>query len=79
MIQVAEKLGISNAAEKLGTSSLQEAVIASDRYAKQDMDIHGVPHFVIGSGRRGVALHGAQSVEAFEAALSRQIALLAKE
>ena len=73
---MAKTLGISNALEKMSAKGLEDAVIASDRYAKQDMDIHGVPHFVIGSGRRGVALHGAQSVEALESALNRQIASL---
>ena len=65
--QVAEELGISDALSKMSSRSLQEAVIASDTYAKRDMDIHGVPYFMIGSGRRGTALHGAQSMEAFEA------------
>lgn len=77
-MQIAEKLGISNADQKLPSKGLRDAVIASDTYAKQDMDIHGVPHFIIGSGRKGLALHGAQSVEAFELALEKQIASLAK-
>ena len=77
-VQIAKELGISNAESRLPSTDLQDAVIASDTYAKQDMDIHGVPHFVIGSGRKGVALHGAQSVEAFELALERQIAQLSK-
>ena len=74
---MAESLGIKDAGGKLGTQSLEDAVLASDRYAKQDLNIHGVPHFVIGAGHRGIALHGAQSVEAFEAALSRQLSLAA--
>ncbi len=75
-VQIAERLGISNADRRLPSKDLQEAVIASDSYAKQDMDVHGVPHFIIGSGRKGLALHGAQSVEAFEHALEKQIAIL---
>ena len=77
-MQIAKELGISSAEDRIPSKNLQDAVIASDTYAKQDMDIHGVPHFIIGSGRKGVALHGAQSVEAFERALERQIAQLSK-
>ena len=77
-VQIASELGISDPERKLPSKELQDAVISSDTYAKQDMDIHGVPHFIVGSGRRGVALHGAQSVEAFELALEKQIAQLSK-
>ena len=50
---------------------------AADRQAKEGLDIRGVPHFVIGSGPKKTALHGAQSVQAFEKALKRQLIQLA--
>mmetsp|Transcript_48585 Transcript_48585/g.155182 ORF Transcript_48585/g.155182 Transcript_48585/m.155182 type:complete len:210 (-) Transcript_48585:17-646(-) len=53
-----------------------DKVIADDTHAKRDMDIHGVPYFVIsegGGGSRPVALSGAQGTSAFTRAF-RQVA-----
>ena len=77
-MQIAEQLGIENASERLTSEELQESVLASDQYAKQDLNIHGVPHFLIGNGQRRIAMHGAQSIQAFEQALIKQISALSK-
>jgi predicted DsbA family dithiol-disulfide isomerase len=75
-MQILEKLGISEAVEKLSSQELEDAVLASDRYAKHDLDIHGVPYFIVGSGERRAVLRGAQSVEAIEHVLDKQISKL---
>lgn len=74
-MQIAEKLGV-DATEVLSSQQLEDAVLASDRYAKQDLDIHGVPYFSIGSGKGRVVLRGAQSVDAIQHALDKQISRL---
>jgi len=73
-VQIAEKLGLG--AESLLSQELEDAVLASDRYAKQDLNIHGVPYFTVGSGERRAVLRGAQSVEAIEHVLVKQISKL---
>jgi len=43
-----------------------DEVVSEDTHAKNDMDIHGVPHFVIsGAGGQEQELHGAQKSSAF--------------
>lgn len=75
--------GAAAALEELGYATKEEAaswlrsgggeqeVLRADDYAKRDMDIHGVPFFVIAgagtpnAGPRPVALSGAQGSQAF--------------
>ena len=73
MLQLAGGLGLAGVDDRLDSQQYQQSVIAEDRRAKQELNIHGVPHFVIGSGEHAVALHGAQSVNALAQALERQI------
>lgn len=73
--KIAEKLGV-NTAELLSSQEVEDAVLAADRYAKQDLDIHGVPYFSVGRGKGRAVLRGAQSVEAIEHALDKQISRL---
>lgn len=70
--------GASRALEELGYASVNDCdewlrnggghqnVADADSYAKRELDIHGVPYFVVSSsGKRSVALEGAQGVRAF--------------
>lgn len=68
--QAMEELGYASArdaAEWLQKGGGSKEVARADSYAKRDMDIHGVPFFVIGGdgGSRPVALSGAQDSRAF--------------
>lgn len=66
-----EELGYATKAqalEYLGAGGGEQDVVQADKYAKRDLDIHGVPFFVIskeGSDAPPVALSGAQSSGAF--------------
>mmetsp|Transcript_31571 Transcript_31571/g.71752 ORF Transcript_31571/g.71752 Transcript_31571/m.71752 type:complete len:203 (-) Transcript_31571:61-669(-) len=69
--QAMEEVGFAKAVDAMkwleGGGGL-DRVIEEDTYAKSDMDIHGVPFFVIseeGSKKRPVALSGAQNTSAF--------------
>eukprot|EP00746_Dinoflagellata_sp_MGD_P086799 gnl/MRDRNA2_/MRDRNA2_34391_c0_seq1.p1 gnl/MRDRNA2_/MRDRNA2_34391_c0~~gnl/MRDRNA2_/MRDRNA2_34391_c0_seq1.p1 ORF type:complete len:186 (+),score=37.08 gnl/MRDRNA2_/MRDRNA2_34391_c0_seq1:226-783(+) len=58
----------AQALEYLRTGDGEEDVVEADSYAKRDLDIHGVPFFVIsleGSDAPPMALSGAQSSGAF--------------
>mmetsp|Transcript_125644 Transcript_125644/g.268108 ORF Transcript_125644/g.268108 Transcript_125644/m.268108 type:complete len:183 (+) Transcript_125644:228-776(+) len=77
--QAVEELGFAKATDAatwLQQGGGRDKVVAEDHYAKSDLDIHGVPFFVISeptSGGRPVALSGAQSSRAFTDAF-RQVA-----
>ena len=75
MVQIAQQLGV-DAAEALSSKQLEEAVLASDRHAKRDLEIHGVPYFSVGTGKGRTVLRGAQSVEDIERVLDKQISKL---
>lgn len=65
-----EELGYGTAAEAqqwLEQGGGYDEVVDQDTYAKRDMDIHGVPHFVIsnGEGSAATTLHGAQKSGSF--------------
>lgn len=51
----------------------QAEVLQRDREAKQQLNIHGVPHFLVGAADRQVrmSLHGAQSVSALACAIQQ--------
>mmetsp|Transcript_23767 Transcript_23767/g.66092 ORF Transcript_23767/g.66092 Transcript_23767/m.66092 type:complete len:174 (-) Transcript_23767:153-674(-) len=77
--------GAAQAIEELGYGKKEDAVrwleqgggyrevVSKDTQAKNEMDIHGVPHFVIsdGSGSRETTLHGAQKPAAFLSAFQQ--------
>lgn len=72
--QAVEELGFSKAADALkwlAAGGGFEQVVQEDTNAKEGMDIHGVPFFVISGPQssRPVALSGAQSASAFARAL----------
>eukprot|EP00746_Dinoflagellata_sp_MGD_P014030 gnl/MRDRNA2_/MRDRNA2_130563_c0_seq1.p1 gnl/MRDRNA2_/MRDRNA2_130563_c0~~gnl/MRDRNA2_/MRDRNA2_130563_c0_seq1.p1 ORF type:complete len:172 (+),score=33.28 gnl/MRDRNA2_/MRDRNA2_130563_c0_seq1:472-987(+) len=79
--------GAARALEELGFAKLDETinwlqqgggteeVIEADEYAKRELDIHGVPHFVIsqeGEQNQPVAFGGAQGVATFMEAFRQQ-------
>mmetsp|Transcript_60860 Transcript_60860/g.188437 ORF Transcript_60860/g.188437 Transcript_60860/m.188437 type:complete len:171 (+) Transcript_60860:186-698(+) len=70
-----EELGYSKAADVvqwLEEGGGFDKVVKQDTFAKRDMDIHGVPHFVISdeSGKPVHELHGAQGTKSFLSAFS---------
>uniref|UniRef100_A0A7S4PSJ8 DSBA-like thioredoxin domain-containing protein n=1 Tax=Alexandrium monilatum TaxID=311494 RepID=A0A7S4PSJ8_9DINO len=74
--QAMEELGYAKGADVvkwLKEGGGFEKVVQQDTFAKRDMDIHGVPHFVIsdGSGNPVTELHGAQHTAGFLAAFSK--------
>lgn len=72
-MQIAKALSLPQAREILESQELRKKVIEADKYAKHNLGIHGVPHFVIGSGSSSISLHGAQSTHALERALQSQM------
>jgi predicted DsbA family dithiol-disulfide isomerase len=75
--QAIQELGYGTATEAVQWLEQQNGkskVLQRDMYAKQDLDIHGVPHFVVsdgrGSGGSKMELHGAVNARAFLDALS---------
>lgn len=71
-----EELGFATAAEAvdwLKRGGGQKEVVAADTYAKRDMDIDGVPFFVVSGSesKRPIALNGAQDSRAFMRAFSQ--------
>jgi len=71
-----EELGFakaSDAVQWLERGGGRDKVVAGDTYAKTEMDINGVPHFVVSdlNGGRGQTLHGAQKPAAFLAAFQQ--------
>jgi predicted DsbA family dithiol-disulfide isomerase len=73
--QAMEELGFAKASdvvEWLNRGGGQNEVARADTHAKRDMDIHGVPHFVVtGPSGSPMELHGAQDSRAFLSAFSR--------
>mmetsp|Transcript_120773 Transcript_120773/g.352756 ORF Transcript_120773/g.352756 Transcript_120773/m.352756 type:complete len:172 (+) Transcript_120773:219-734(+) len=74
--QAMEELGFAKAgdvARWLGEGGGFEQVVQQDKFAKRDMDIHGVPHFVVSdsNGRPVQELHGAQNTNAFLAVFGK--------
>ena len=51
-------------------------ILQQDREAKQQLNIHGVPHFLVGAADRQerVTLHGAQSTAALSHAIQQAAA-----
>lgn len=70
-------MGIKDASAKLEDAAWKKRVIDADIHAKRDLDIHGVPHFVIGNGETAIALHGAQSTNALAQALQSRVSQIA--
>ena len=60
----------------LQSSEGEAEVLQRDREAKQQLNIHGVPHFVVGAADRQerVTLHGAQSTAALSHAIRQAAA-----
>ncbi|CAL5229761.1 g13145 [Coccomyxa viridis] len=74
--QIGEELQLPEVKSFLQSSEGKAKVLQRDREAKQQLNIHGVPHFLVGAADRQerTSLHGAQSTAALSHAIRQAAA-----
>ncbi|GBG83225.1 hypothetical protein CBR_g36839 [Chara braunii] len=67
---IADDMGLEGGRQALERGEAMAEVIAEDRRAKEKLNIHSVPHFIVGNK---LALSGAQDPAAFESAILKVV------